>query len=168
LRVAVAAPRSRRSGPVGNVDRLRCRHRNTLSIRSSLSADFGFSSSAIGPLRCVPRPSLVLETRRNVSVVPRSRAASNSLRSRMVASMPAFRVLTIGETQCVSPSNLAEGRRCVLLAAPSLATSGGFPSPSSDRNRGHSSQTVIIRPSTLIRNPTFGLAPCRTLRTKTT
>ena len=32
----------------------------------------------------------------------------------------------------------------------------GSSSPSSDRNRAHSSQTVIVWPSTLIRYPAFG------------
>jgi hypothetical protein len=44
------------------------------------------------------------------------------------------------------------------------ALRGGFPSPSCDRNRAHSSQMVIGRPSISIRNPAFGFTP-RRLRT---
>jgi hypothetical protein len=56
----------------------------------------------------------------------------------------------------------AEGQRrrvCVLLVAPSLTTHDGFPSASSDRNRAHTSQTDIGRPSTSDPKPRrFGAA----------
>jgi hypothetical protein len=45
------------------------------------------------------------------------------------------------------------------IGASGSATCGGSLSPSSDRNRAHSPQTVIFWPSTMIRYPAFGLAP---------